>query len=398
MYATPGPIRRLAPAFGLFALAPFVGEFLLGNIAVTDIFFAVLLAPLYGGGALLVREIGRRTGGWISMVLLAAAYALVEEGLADQLLFNHDYAGHDYLTGPSYLPALGTSVEAAQTVLALHTVWSVCVPIALAEAFAGSRAGTPWLRRTGLAVTACGYAAGVALVFVGSYTDGHFLATAGQLVGVTAVVVALIVAALRVRRRSQVPGAVPAAWLVGLLAFTVTGAYWGPSVLIGAQTYEWVGVAVWTLAFGTGIVLVAHWSRRTGWQQRHTFALAAGATLTYVWTAFPVQPELGAPARVDLVSNVLFGALGIIILVLAGRRLANGATGPATGLPGDRPDAGTPHTRARPTGGGDSSAGEQLAVDREIVLDHAVGAEPAPGLGRDGHPVEAECHRHRGHR
>ncbi len=326
--------------FGLFVLAPFVGEFLLGNIPVTGIVFAVILAPLYGGGALLVREIGRRTGGWPSMLLLGAAYALIEEGLADQLLFNHDYAGHDYLTGPSYIPAIGTSVEATQTILALHTVWSVAVPIALAETFAGTRATTPWLHRTGLAVTACVYALGVAVVSGGSYTDSHFLATPGQLAGVAAAVVALIVVALRVRPRPQLPGSAPPPWIAGLLACTVTGAYWGPSVLIGAQSYEWIGVGVWTVAFGTGIVLVARWSRRAGWDQRHRFALAAGATLTYVWTAFPVPPELGAPAALDIGSNILFGALGIAILVLAGRRLpAEPVVPPLRAAGGPLPDS-----------------------------------------------------------
>ena len=277
MYAYIEVMRRLGPVVGLFVLAPFVGEFLLGNIPVTG---------------------------------------------ADQLLFNHDYAGHDYLTGPSYIPAIGTSVEATQTILALHAVWSVSVPIALAETFAGNRATTPWLHRTGLTVTACVYALGVALVFGGSYSDGHFLATPGQLAGVTAVVVVLIVGALRVRRRPQLPGTAPPPWVAGLLGFTVTGAYWGPSVLIGAQSYEWVGVGVWLVAFGSGILLVARWSRRTGWDQRHRFALAAGATLTYVWTAFPVAPELGAPAALDIGSNILFGALGVTVLVLAGRRLS----------------------------------------------------------------------------
>ena len=72
-------VRRLGPVFGLFFLAPFVGEFLLGNLTLADPWLGLLLAPLYGCGALLVRELGRRGGGgWPSMVLLAAAYALIE--------------------------------------------------------------------------------------------------------------------------------------------------------------------------------------------------------------------------------------------------------------------------------------------------------------------------------
>jgi hypothetical protein len=116
-------LRRVGPALGLFLLVPFVGEFLLGNLTVGELGLVLVLAPLYGFGALLVRELGRRSGGWPTMVLLAAAYALIEEGPVDQLLWNDSYAGHDYLHGDSYLPALGMSVELTQTILALHTVW-----------------------------------------------------------------------------------------------------------------------------------------------------------------------------------------------------------------------------------------------------------------------------------
>ena len=50
------PMRRLLPALGLFLLSPLVAEFLLGNLAITSLSALVVLAPLYGGGALLVRE------------------------------------------------------------------------------------------------------------------------------------------------------------------------------------------------------------------------------------------------------------------------------------------------------------------------------------------------------
>ena len=55
-------LRRAAPAVGLVFLAPLVAEFLLGNLPVTLLFGLVLLAPLYGGGALLIREVTRRAG------------------------------------------------------------------------------------------------------------------------------------------------------------------------------------------------------------------------------------------------------------------------------------------------------------------------------------------------
>jgi hypothetical protein len=49
--------RRVAPAVGLFLLAPLVGEYLLGNLSIRDIVALLFLAPMYGGGALLIREV-----------------------------------------------------------------------------------------------------------------------------------------------------------------------------------------------------------------------------------------------------------------------------------------------------------------------------------------------------
>jgi hypothetical protein len=77
------------PALGLFFLAPLVAEFLLGNLPITALFLLVILAPMYGGGALLIRETARRAGrGWPTLVVLALAYGVLEEGIATMSLFN----------------------------------------------------------------------------------------------------------------------------------------------------------------------------------------------------------------------------------------------------------------------------------------------------------------------
>jgi hypothetical protein len=76
-----GGRHRIAMAFGLVLLAPTVGEFLLGNVPISQYGSVLLLAPLDGAGALLIRETARRLGwGWPTIVRFAAAYALVEEG------------------------------------------------------------------------------------------------------------------------------------------------------------------------------------------------------------------------------------------------------------------------------------------------------------------------------
>jgi hypothetical protein len=51
--------------------------------------------PLYGGGALLIREATRRTGrGWPTILLLGVAYGAVQAGLIDRYLYNSSFEGY----------------------------------------------------------------------------------------------------------------------------------------------------------------------------------------------------------------------------------------------------------------------------------------------------------------
>src|SRR5262249_3412316 len=143
-------MRRVAPAIALYFLSPLVAEFLLGDFPVTLLPLVLLLGPMYGGGALLIRETVRRTGrGWPSMVLLALAYGIVEEAVTTESLFDPDYA-HAHLLDRGFVPALGIAVPWTIFVLTLHMVWSISTPIALAEGLVPSRRTTPWLRTPGL--------------------------------------------------------------------------------------------------------------------------------------------------------------------------------------------------------------------------------------------------------
>jgi hypothetical protein len=63
------------------------------------------------------------------------------------------------------------------------------------------------------------------------------------------------------------------------------------------------------------------------WHARHRFALAAGATLTYVWMAFPAVPESGVSLTVDLISNAVFGTVAVVLLLMAGRVAARHTVG-----------------------------------------------------------------------
>ncbi len=76
---------RIPPALVLFLLSPVIGELLSGSSPPAE-FFTVfgftVMSLLYGGGAILCRELKVQwRKGMGSLVLLGAAYGVIEEGL-----------------------------------------------------------------------------------------------------------------------------------------------------------------------------------------------------------------------------------------------------------------------------------------------------------------------------
>jgi hypothetical protein len=310
-------LARIAPALGLFFLSPLIGEFLLGNMAIDALPALIVLAPLYGGGALVIREVTRRTGrGWPTIFLLALAYAIVEEGLVTQSLFNPNYAGADLLS-VTFVPALGIGIWWTLFVLTLHAVWSICVPIAIVESFVPGRSTHPWLGNVGLAVASLLLALGAIATFFGTYTAFPFVASTGQLLGSVVIIVLLAIAAFAFTGRPRPParGVAPHPWLAGAFSFVVSSLFMLATMALD-RVSGWVVVSLYLIVYGAVLGILLTWSRRRGWSQMHILALAGGALLTYAWHAFPRWPVIGSTGRVDLVGNIVF-AVGALVLLAA---------------------------------------------------------------------------------
>ena len=311
---------------GLFFLAPLIGEYLFGNTAITELPAILLLAPLYGGGAVLIREVARRTGrGWPTMLMLALAYGLFEEGPVDQMLWNPEYAGIENF-GLAYsgtaLGWLGTSVHLLQDVVSLHTVWSICVPIALIEAFDRGRP-RPWLGRVGLTTVSSVFLLGsVFLGFIHIATD-DFVASASQYARASIAIVVLVVAALLVGRRplARLDTDAPSPWVVGAVALSATSLIMTRQFIPEAVS-PWLPVIGWFVLVGCAGALVLRWSLSRGWDDRHRLALAGGAMLTYVWLGFKQATYLDVSAGTALLGNIVFGTGAIVLLILAARAVA----------------------------------------------------------------------------
>ena len=91
-------LRRWAlppPALVLFFLAPAIGELLSASAPPAEFFnpfMLILLSVLYGGGAILIREATLRwCKGWPTLLLLGAAYGIVEEGLMVKSFFDPNW-------------------------------------------------------------------------------------------------------------------------------------------------------------------------------------------------------------------------------------------------------------------------------------------------------------------
>src|SRR5580692_11436201 len=193
----PATGRGIWPALGLFLLAPLVAEFLLGDLPIKLLPALVVLAPMYGGGALLIREIVRRTGrGWPSILLLGMAYGIFEEAFTTQSLFNPNYLKLNLgLLTPAYIPSLGIGAWWTLWMFMVHGIWSISTPIALVEACVPDRARTPWLGRVGLVVVAIVFLSGSCATTAMGYKQDHYLASMAQFVGAAVVIVLLAGAA-----------------------------------------------------------------------------------------------------------------------------------------------------------------------------------------------------------
>ena len=318
----------------LLVLAPICAEYLsayddstghpatlLGNL--------VIFIPLYGCSALLIREVARRARlGWIGILLLAAAFGFIEAGLIDQSLFSPDYRGLEGWAATyagTLITPFGLSAVNLLSFVGGHVMLSICGPIALVEAWRPDRATEPWLRSTGLVITALAYAVGSAFVLFWHLRTEDWHAGLGQLFGTGLVVVALIVAAVllgrRARPRRDASG--PGLGITALVALVLGGAY---NML--PQTWPgFVGSVVVLLITG---LLVARASRTRRWSPTHVAIVGATPLFLTAALAFTYDPMIGeVSAQAKYAHNA---AMVAIVLLALGVALLRRRREPVDGL------------------------------------------------------------------
>jgi len=317
-----------APVFTLALLAPFIAEFLFGATPISRLGGFVFLALLYGGGAVLIRELVRRRrgSGWGRIAVLGAAYALIEEGLVVQSFFNPDLFQAGAIGGR----AQGVNWIWSEWTVGYHILWSLLIPILLTELLFPTRRTELWLKNPGVAVAGVCFAFGAIVIGIAFRRTiaPTFRAPIAQLATTAFVAAVLAVLALTWPVRpsaQQLPEtrrSAPSPWLLGPLVLAVTTGWFGlfflPQPLKSGARALIPMVAAAALTGGTGF-LIRKWSGPDRkWTDLHSLSLIFGALpVTMFFGALVVT----AGNRTDQIGQVIGCSVTLALLAFFADRV-----------------------------------------------------------------------------
>lgn len=315
-------LRGISAAASLFFLAPLVAEYLLGDLPLIAIAAMIALAPMYGGGAILIREAVRHTGrGWPTFILLALAYAVMEEGLVSTTLFDPHYLGLSLLSY-GYIPALGTAFPWAIFVLSIHVIWSMAVPIGLTEALFHETEPKPWLGRIGLVVTGLLFLFGVIAAAHFQRDHDPFRETPAEMISVLVVVLLLVVAAFRFPSRVPTHKLKPApAAIVGVASLILGAAVMSIYARGSSVGWPWPAAVLAELIVDGLLVGLFWWATRMrAWNALAAWAAATGGMLVYAWHGYGLEHRFGHDF--DFWPHTMLVAFFILLAIAAGLNVA----------------------------------------------------------------------------
>jgi hypothetical protein len=324
------PTRFRGAIWTLLVLAPVIAEVLSGATRLSILFVLIPEIMVWGGGALLARELVRRwRAGATSLLCLGLALSVAEEFIIQQ-------------TSIAPLPFLGANASFGRYaginwlyllfMLGFESVWVVLIPVQVTELIFPNYRERPWLRTRGLIATCIAFIVGSRIAWYGWTQQARPRLHAASyhppitliLIGLASIA-ALIFAAYLLRGYSnsgQIASRRPASpWLLGIKAFIFAAAWFE---LIGLIFVPHPGLAVsipltagliWALL---SFILVRYWSAASGWRDIHRFALSFGTILGCM-----VMSDVSAAGwtRVDLIGKFVFQISAFIALLPLARNV-----------------------------------------------------------------------------
>lgn len=317
--------RRVWPVLAVFFGAPVCAEYLQAYLTATGNLGALLgglalLAPLYGGAALLIREISVRTGrGWRGTLALSAAFGVAMPGLIDLSMFGAHSSELSYweeLRRPTLIQPLGLALGPTLEWVTGHVLMSIGAPLALLQALAPAQRRRPLLGRVGIAVISALFAIAAVLVHfdgrqIYGYTPGPW-----QVVSVCLVVLGLIVAALSrwgqplAHRKHRDRHVVPLVILLGGIA---------GKVAIDMVPPTWLGATGLSAVLVVGFASIHRLTVSGAWGAQETGLVGASAVIGGTLTGFLTPASEGVTFTAKYAQNAVLLLLAVALTVLVWR-------------------------------------------------------------------------------
>ncbi|MGQ9728646.1 MAG: hypothetical protein ACUVSC_09040 [Candidatus Fervidibacter sp.] len=323
-------LRPVPPAIVLFILSPVIGELLSGSSPPTEFFNPLtffLLAVLYGGGAIWVRELVVGWGkGWLSLFVLGAAYGIIEEGLMCKSFFDPNWVDLGWLG--VYGRWSGVNWVWAQGLTAYHATFSIAIPILLVELTYPQERNRSWVSPSWLRVIGLLFTLDVLFGFCCfPKPESPYYPPPFHVIGTIVIVIALVWLARQLPTSLPVPLSVrvPSTKKFAFLGFVTTFAFfatfWG---LPNTNLHPLVTMVFGTLVIWPGVHYALKWSGNGHkWGDTYRWALASGALGFFILLA-PLQ-ELSNPTRPDNTAGMsLVGLIAIAGLWWLRKRLICG--------------------------------------------------------------------------
>jgi hypothetical protein len=308
----PGRVRWYA-LVSLLLLAATLAEFLTGStpipLAATHPLGLAILVGMYGGGAVLIREVAIRWGKrWGAILLLGGAYAVGEEGfgaktMVDPIGSNIGSQLYTHFLGVNWVPLAALTV--------FHAAFSIAVPLIMVELIFPETRTRRLLGKRGMVVAGIAY---ILAVFLVSHGD-PFVIPPVVVLFLAAYASAFIVAAYLVPSNflsvmTEAPDRSERRF--GLLGVGFMGGFFLIDIL-GSHFLPWFVAAVLFLPLAalTALYLVRHAGRTGNEIAKADFILGMVATFLPI----DVIQEL----RGDVGVLVYFGAVLALLLWLRRR-------------------------------------------------------------------------------
>ncbi|MHC5035144.1 MAG: hypothetical protein ACYTFZ_08920 [Planctomycetota bacterium] len=309
------------PALALLLLSPMIGELLSGSAPPVEFYqpfaFAILVV-LYGGGAILVREFAHRwQKGWPPVLLLGAAYGIIEEGLMVKSFFDPNWMDLGLLG--SYGRWAGVNWVWSLGLTAYHAFFSIAIPILLVGVLFPRCRARPWVSRRTLYVLGALFVADGVLIFMvlTPYRPPALAYLVALLLVLALVALAQVLPHPLLRPGSGRPRGPFVYVLAGFFA-TV-----GFFLLLWAVPHTGIHPLV-TMALMVGLVAGVLWllCRMSGngvaWSAKHQLGLASGMLGFFILLAPLTEADRNSPD--DKTGMALVGLQFVVFLLYAALR------------------------------------------------------------------------------